>query len=201
MIDIEDDIPDDINKEIAYDDGAVYNKDNYEANNNENEEENNIIKSDISRKDWLREVDRISSKLKIDYENATSSYSSEWRTHVDQLKNNDKNLAQAIPTSRTILENLSEDIMKSLENISKKESSVTKGLSQIVDKPKPQPVIQEHLDEYNKLRANVDKLQKDIEETDEKIQDIQRKQIETDNPAATHNMKQAIVKLTVSTKY
>lgn len=127
----------------------------------------------MNRRDWLRECDRVSSKLKIDYDklNSFSSISSEWRHHIEQLRNNDATLINIIPSCRNGLETLSEEIQRSLEKINKQETSLTKNFSQIPEFKKPK-VMNEHLDEFNNLRGNVDKLQKDVEELDEKIVEL-----------------------------
>ena len=115
----------------------------------------------------------MSNKLKIDYDklNSYSSFSSEWRQHVDQLRNNDSELEKIIPTCRNGLENLSEEIQRSLEKINKQEGLITKNFSQIPEFKKPK-VMNEHLEEFNTLRAHVDKVQKDVEELDEKIAEM-----------------------------
>jgi translation initiation factor 2 beta subunit (eIF-2beta)/eIF-5 len=99
--------------------------------NSKNEVVSNILTSDIPPDEWQREIERVSSKLKMDY--SVSNYSnSEWRAHIEQIKINEQNFAKAIPDSRSILENLSADIDKSLEKISKKEAMISKNFTNIV---------------------------------------------------------------------
>ena len=108
MVDIEEETPDLINQEIDFGDRAKED----EKKNEENEQEimSNILKSDIPVDEWKREVERVSSKLKIDFNNF-NLLNTEWRGH---------------------LENLSQDIDRSLEKISKKESLISKNFINIV---------------------------------------------------------------------
>ena len=123
MVDIEEETPDLINQEIDFGDKA---KDE-DKKNEENEQEimSNILKSDIPMEEWKREVERVSSKLKIDYNNF-NLFNSEWRGHVESIKKHDVNISKSIPDCRAILENLSGDIDRSLEKISKKEALISK---------------------------------------------------------------------------
>jgi hypothetical protein len=89
-----------------------------------------IMKSEIPAEDWQRELEKVSSKLKIDYGNNYNSI--EWRAHIDQIKNNESVFTKTIPDARGILEVLSLDIDKSLEKISKKETMLSKNFTNIV---------------------------------------------------------------------
>jgi hypothetical protein len=56
---------------------------------NENKQDivSNILVSDIPSEEWQREIEKVSSKLKIDYNNTYNSI--EWRSHMDQIKTNE----------------------------------------------------------------------------------------------------------------
>ena len=176
----EEDMPNMINKEIDYGDSGVGNKTNEnklepeEANHEEDDEDDSrIMHSNIPKADWNREVERISSKLKIDFASVSSYNSSEWRSHVEQVKSNDKKLAQAIPSSRNVLENLSEDIEKILDKISKKEAMISKNFSKIIADYKGRDHEKNYqLEEFNLLRNKVDKMQKNYEELEDKLGDL-----------------------------
>jgi hypothetical protein len=131
MVDIEEETPDQINQEIDFGDKAKED----DKLNKENEQEimSSILKSDIPLEEWKREVERVSSKLKIDYNNS-NLFNSEWRGHVENIKKYDTNISKSIPDCRAILENLSQDIDRSLEKISKKESLISKNFINIVNK-------------------------------------------------------------------
>lgn len=129
MVDIEEETPDLINQEIDFGDKA---KDE-EKKNEQNEQEimSSILNSDIPSEEWKREVERVSSKLKIDYNNA-NILNSEWRGHLENIKKHDVSISKSIPDCRAILENLSSDIDRSLEKISKKEALISKNFINIV---------------------------------------------------------------------
>ena len=133
VVDIEEESPDPINMEIEYDDEGKGNEfyKGKEDTADKNEIISNILSSDIPADEWQRELERVSSKLKMDY-NATNYHTSEWRNHIESIKNNEQNFAKSIPDSRSILENLSGDIDRSLEKIRKKEAMISKNFTNIV---------------------------------------------------------------------
>jgi len=136
IVEIEEESPDPINMEIEYDDEGKGNENqnnkDYEYRDNEKGEiVSSILTSDIPADEWQRELERVSSKLKMDY-NVSSYNTSEWRNHIEQIKNNETNFAKSIPDSRSILENLSSDIDRSLEKIRKKEAMISKNFTNIV---------------------------------------------------------------------
>lgn len=140
---------------------------------NDEDDDTKIMQSNIPKSDWMKEVNRISSKLKIDYSNVESYNTSEWRSHVEQVKTNDKNLAQAIPSSRQVLENLSEDIEKMLDKINKKEAMISKNFSKIISDYKGRDHEKNsQLEEFNVLRNKVDKMQKNYEEMEDKLGEL-----------------------------
>lgn len=182
VVDIEEDIPDQINREIDYGDSAkqaTADTNTYrqvieeDTGINQDNQDTQILKSDIPKKDWMREVERVSSKLKVDYSSTSSYTTAEWRSHLEQFKTNDSNLLKAIPASRQSLENLSEDVAKMLDKIAKKESMISKNFSQIISDYKGrQRAANNQIDEFNQLRANADKMQKQLEELEEKAAEL-----------------------------
>lgn len=180
IVDIEEDLPDMINKEIDYGDN---NLNKVGTNNNmnkeevigeeEDEEESKILISEIPKNAWMREVDRVSSKLKLDYNTISSYNNAEWRAHVEQIKTNDVSLAKSIPTSRGVLETLSEEISKTMEKIHKKESMISKNFTKIISDYKGRDHEKKsQLEEFNELRDKVDKMQKNFEEKEERLNEL-----------------------------
>ncbi len=131
VVDIEEEAPDNINVEIQYDDEGR-GGDNKISNtkDDKNEVVSEILYSEVPADEWQRELERVSGKLKMDFNNTLNT--SEWRSHIDSIKLNEENFAKAIPDSRSILENLSGDIDTSLEKISKKEGIISKNFTNIV---------------------------------------------------------------------
>jgi len=130
MVDIEEESPDLINMEIDFGDKA---KDSGDKNEDEADQEiiSNILTSDIPAEEWQREVERVASKLKFDFNNFNLN-NAEWRGHLENIKTYDGNINKAIPDCRGILENMSQDIDRSLEKISKKETLISKNFVNIV---------------------------------------------------------------------
>ena len=185
VVDIEEEVMDIINKEIDFGDSKhtsktdkIEEKEKVSSNKNPAKEEvededTKIIVSGVSKADWNREVEKISSKLKMDYNNNSTYNTGEWRSHIEQVKANDVNLAKSIPQSRSVLENLSEEIEKTLDKINKKETMISKNFSNIISDYKGrQKETNSQIDEYNYLRAKTDKMQRDLEELEEKSIDL-----------------------------
>lgn len=88
-MDIEEESPDLLNMEIDFGDKAkdemVMNKDDDQYSQNIG---SSILISDIPPEEWQRELEKVSSKLKMDY-NANNYNTVEWRSHIDQIKTNE----------------------------------------------------------------------------------------------------------------
>ena len=125
-LEIEDEMPDLINNEIDYGDdvngddkkvsNAKHTKDSEQVDNG-----TEIMYSGTTQEDWQRELEKVSMKLKIEYGKINANGASEWREHIQQIKQGGEKFNTAIPESRAVLENLSSEIDKSLEKIIKKE--------------------------------------------------------------------------------
>lgn len=169
----EEDFADNINKEVDF--GDQMNIKSVVENNSPNQileeedEDNKICYSEISKADWNREVERMSNKLKIDYSSLTSYNQNDWRNHFEIIKVNDKKLVKSIPESRVVLENLSEDIEKIMDKITKKENMISKNFSSILSDYKgKQKETNTQLSEFNQLKSRVEKLKKDYDELEER---------------------------------
>lgn len=127
---IEEESPDLINMEIDYGD-KITQEHEPEETKIQSEQASNVLYSNIPPEEWQRELEKVSSKLKVEYIGGPLS-NAEWRSHIDQIKLNENNFVKAIPDSRSILENLSGDIDYSLEKITKKEEIISKGFTHIV---------------------------------------------------------------------
>lgn len=183
IIELEDeDLADNINKEIDFGDNILASNlknqksTNVKQNEVEDEEEDDtkIYVSDIPKADWLREVDRVASKLKLEYDEIGNFNSTEWRAHVEKIKINDSNLSKNIPESRAVLESLSEDIEKILEIINRKESMISKSYSEVLSEYKgKQKETSTQMEEFNNLKSKVDRMVKDYEELEDKKNELE----------------------------
>ena len=127
--DIEDEAPDLINNEIDYGDNLneVKQEEKPKATTDIKDETGfGILYSTTSQEDWQRELEKVSSKLKLDYNALNAFNKNEWRNHIQTIKDNEEKFTKEIPDSRAVLENLSMEIDRSLEKITKKEEILSK---------------------------------------------------------------------------
>ena len=172
-LDIEDEMPDLINNEIDY--GDDINGDEKKASNQENKKESEddgtgIMYSGTTQEDWQRELEKVGSKLKIEYGKINANGTSEWREHIQQIKEGGEKFTTAIPDSRAVLENLSTEIDKSLEKIIKKEELLSKNHENIIsdykEKHKDRNV---QINEYQQLNELVEEMKREADDVNDKI--------------------------------
>ena len=172
-LDIEDEMPDLINNEIDY--GDDINGDEKKASNQENKKESvddgtGIMYSGTTQEDWQRELEKVGSKLKIEYGKINANGTSEWREHIQQIKEGGEKFTTAIPDSRAVLENLSTEIDKSLEKIIKKEELLSKNHENIIsdykEKHKDRNV---QINEYQQLNELVEEMKREADDVNDKI--------------------------------
>jgi hypothetical protein len=120
IVEIEEEEPDMLNAEIDYSDYINPNTKNTKENqrkNKENEETKineesiRILKSDIPAEEWERELEKVSSKLKVNYtENySISSGIGEWKGRFDQMKTNNNVL---LINKNRVLERISQRLVQ-----------------------------------------------------------------------------------------
>ena len=173
-LDIEDEMPDLINNEIDYGDDIngddkKATKDNKEGGEKQ-DDGTEIMFSGTTQEDWTRELEKVSMKLKLEYGKINANGSSEWRGHIQQIKQGGEKFNTAIPESRAVLENLSSEIDKSLEKIIKKEELLSKNHENIIsdykEKHKDRNI---QINEYQQLNETVEELKREAEEVNDKI--------------------------------
>ena len=206
-LEIEDEMPDLINNEIDYGDDqndkgeAKNNNLNNENNNKENADDGSeILVTNLSQEEWQRELEKVSSKLKFDYSKVSSSGSSEWREHIQQIKEGGEKFTTAIPDSRAVLENLSSEIDKSLDKIMKKEEQLSKNHENIISDYKERHKDRnEQFNEYQKLNEEVEDMKREVEDINDKIAQANEKydnlSKKISDTSKVGNVKQAIVNL------
>jgi len=174
-LDIEDEMPDLINNEIDYGDdiNGEEKKGTNQKNTNKNEEEDDgtgILYSGTSQEDWQRELEKVNMKLKIEYGKINANGTSEWREHIQQIKEGGEKFTTAIPDSRAVLENLSSEIDKSLEKIMKKEEILSKNHENIISGYKEKHKDRNNqINEYQQLNESVEDLRRTVDEIVDKI--------------------------------
>ena len=142
--DVEDEAPDLINNEIDFGDNLnneKVNEDEKEEDKMEEDDGNKILYSGTSGEDWQRELEKVSSKLKMDYDSLNVFGNSEWRAHINIIQINEAKFTKEIPDSRAVLENLSSEIDKTLEKITKKEEMISKNHSNVISSYKEKVIF------------------------------------------------------------
>ena len=193
-LEIEDEMPDLINNEIDY--GDDVNQDEKKATNA------NTAKESEQQDDGtgIMFSGTTSMKLKIDYGKVNSHGNSEWREHIQQIKEGGEKFTTAIPDSRAVLENLSGEIDKSLEKIMKKEEMLSKNHENIIadykEKHKDRNI---QINEYQQLNELVDEMKKEAEDVTDKIAQANEKydklSKKISDTSKLGNVKQAIQNL------
>ena len=206
-LEIEDEMPDLINNEIDYGDETNEKSETKPtANNNPNAQENamddgsGILFSNISQEEWQRELEKVSSKLKFDYAKINMNATSEWREHIQQIKEGGEKFTTAIPDSRAVLENLSSEIDKSLDKIMKKEEQLSKNHENIISDYKERHKDRnEQFNEYQQLNEEVEEMRREVEDVNDKIAQANEKydnlSKKISDTSKVGNIKQAILNL------
>jgi hypothetical protein len=173
---IEDEVPNLINSEIDYGDNRKEeeekkDEENVKSSNQTDNDGTGVLYSGIPTEDWHRELEKVSSKLKMDYKSLGNSYNqSEWRLHIKQIHDGGEKFKTDIPDSRGILEALSTEIDKSLEKIIKKEELLSKNHGSVIAAYKEKNKNRTNqLDDYQKLNEEVESLKREKEEMTDKI--------------------------------
>ena len=166
--DIEDEAPDLINNEIDYGDNLneVKQEEKPKATTDIKDETGfGILYSTTSQEDWQRELEKVSSKLKLDYNALNAFNKNEWRNHIQTIKDNEEKFTKEIPDSRAVLENLSMEIDRSLEKITKKEEILSKNHQGVISSYKEKHKVgNNQIDEYKDLNENVEMLKKELDD-------------------------------------
>ena len=174
-IEIEDEMPDIINNEIDYgDDGNGEDKKQSKEKNVKEKEQiddgTGIMYSGTTQEDWQRELEKVSMKLKLEYGKINANGSSEWREHIQQIKQGGEKFNTAIPESRAVLENLSMEIDKTLEKIIKKEELLSKNHENIISDYKERHKDRNNqINEYQQLNELVDEMRIEVDNINDRI--------------------------------
>ena len=201
---IEDEMPDLINNEIDYGDDII-GEDKKPITNNVKEAEQpddgtGIMFSGTSQEDWQRELEKVSMKLKLEYGKINANGASEWREHIQQIKQGGEKFNTAIPESRAVLENLSTEIDKSLEKIIKKEELLSKNHENIISDYKEKHKDRNlQINEYQQLNEMVEELRIEAQDVNDKISQANEKydklSKKISDTSKLGNVKQAIQNL------
>ena len=204
-LEIEDEMPDLISNEIDY--GDDINGDEKKVTNAKHTKDNEqiddgtgIMFSGTSQEDWQRELEKVSMKLKIEYGKINANGTSEWREHIQQIKQGREKFNTAIPESRAVLESLSSEIDKNLEKIIKKEELLSKNHENIISDYKERHKDRNiQINEYQQLNEMVDEMRREVDDVNDKIAQANEKydklSKKISDTSKMGNVKQAIQNL------
>ena len=204
-LEIEDEMPDLISNEIDY--GDDINGDEKKVTNAKHTKDNEqiddgtgIMFSGTTQEDWQRELEKVSMKLKIEYGKINANGTSEWREHIQQIKQGREKFNTAIPESRAVLESLSSEIDKNLEKIIKKEELLSKNHENIISDYKERHKDRNiQINEYQQLNEMVDEMRREVDDVNDKIAQANEKydklSKKISDTSKMGNVKQAIQNL------
>ena len=128
------------------------------------------MESKTSPEEWLKECERVSSRLKVQ----TGGDTKEWRTHLEQAKKYSEKVKEYLPEARSKLEKTSDELTKLLEKISGKEKVINKSVAHIVDDYKGYADnLKEVRLKSTQLSDSYQKQQERLLEITEKLEEIQ----------------------------
>lgn len=190
------DIADLANKENSDDDIEDFNDFGGQGGNAEQENiQNQIIQSSISREEWMLEVERVAHKLKI---NATGNDGKEWRAHLDQTKKYADQVKNALPDVRVKLERLGDDVSKALERISKKEGLLSKSFQGMTGDYRSHTAhLTEIQNSFTTVSKNVAELENELSEINERLS-VTESKIEMGGKSFTDNTPLQKIKKAIS---
>jgi len=120
----------------------------------EKDEDWEIIEAGIDPDEWEREVQRVSHKLKISKKLDVE----DWRGHLEQTDKHAKTMKENIPSVRSKLEQVSDEVTRALEKIAKKELVLNKGMVGSSGKESAQN-MKLVTDEHNALKSRVEDME------------------------------------------
>lgn len=134
----------------------------------EKDEEKEMIEGAIDPDEWEREFQRVTHKLKI----SKKLDADDWRGHLEQTDKHVRAMREQIPDVRARLEQVTDEVTRDLERISKKEHMLNKttiGTSGRQNAQQAKAVAEEH----NAVKAKVEELEAQYYEIEEELTKIE----------------------------
>ena len=120
------------------------------------DEDHEMIETEIDPDEWVRECQRVASKLKMGKIHDVN----EWRAHLDQTKKFAENVKQSLPDVRTKLEKVSDEVTRVLDKINKKESMLNRGMTGMTGNYKSTAgSLKSVSDEHQKVKTHVEEME------------------------------------------
>lgn len=182
-------------------DDLMYQEDDVKKGKNDDENDNQVLESNIDPKEWLLEVERVSAKLKMQMPND----SKEWRTHLQQTKSYKQVIETQFPTSKAQLEKLSSNLSQALERIKSKEAFInTQFDHRALDYRQQQEELQQVQQQYTELNEVVMNLQIELKNVGEELEvcktEMEEKSTTVTDTAPIVKMKDAFKRLRSDTR-
>merc|ERR550514_1035989 len=101
-------------------DDLMYQEEEVKNKDPDSDDEKGVLEANVDPKEWLLEVERVASKLKIQLPND----SKEWRTHLEQTRGYKQVIETQFPGAKAQLEKLSANLTNALDRIRSKEAFI-----------------------------------------------------------------------------
>ena len=134
----------------------------------EKDEDREILEAGIDPDEWEREVQRVSHKLKISKKLDVE----DWRGHLEQTDRHARTMKENIPQVRQKLEQVSDEVTRALEKISKKELVLNKGMIGSSGKESAHQ-MKAVSDEHNTLKGRVEDMEAKYYDIQEELNKIE----------------------------
>eukprot|EP00440_Ansanella_granifera_P043490 gb/GFBE01047141.1/.p1 GENE.gb/GFBE01047141.1/~~gb/GFBE01047141.1/.p1 ORF type:complete len:406 (+),score=148.64 gb/GFBE01047141.1/:1-1218(+) len=182
-------------------DDLMYQENEVKKAADDDEDDHQVLQAKVDPKEWLLEVERVSSKLKITMPND----SKEWRTHLQQTKGYKQVIENQFPTSKAQLEKLGSQLSQALERIKGKEAFINSQFDQrALDYRQQQEELTQVQTQYTELNEVVMNLQIELKNVGEELEvvknDMEEKSSTVTDTAPIVKMKDAFKRLRTDTR-
>jgi len=184
-------------------DDLMYQEDeaNKEGANADSEDERAVLEASVDPKEWLLEVERVASKLKV----IIPEDSKEWRKHLSQTRGYKQVIEAQFPPTQAQLDRLQKELSSALERIRNKESFIN---AQFQDRARDHFQTQAELQtvqaQHSELNEVVMNLQIELKTIVEELETVkgemeERSTVATDTAPVT-KLKESFKKLRADTR-
>jgi len=182
-------------------DDLMYQEDERKAAVDDDDDDHQVLQAKVDPKEWLLEVERVSSKLKITMPNNDK----EWRTHLQQTKGYKQVIETQFPTSKAQLEKLGSQLSQALDRIKSKEAFInTQFDHRALDYRQQQEELTQVQAQYTELNEVVMNLQIELKNVGEELEvvknDMEEKSTTVTDTAPIVKMKDAFKRLRTDTR-
>lgn len=164
-------------------------------------DDHQVLQANVDPKEWLLEVERVSSRLKVTMPND----SKEWRTHLQQTKQYKQVIENQFPASKVQLDKLTAQLSQAMDRIKSKENFInTQFDHRAVDYRQQQEELTQVQQQYTELNEVVMNLQIELKNVSEEL-DMVKNEMEEKSSTVTDTtpivkMKDAFKRLRADTR-